>query len=174
MAGIGRGSSYEREAVYGVGRRGLQARSRAGTLALAPPSRSHLPVVVLAPASRHARARREHPRLPYSPDRLPIPDSATRTPTRMKGGWLYIMTNRPNGTLYVGVTADLERRVYQHRTGAVGSFTSEYRLTRLVYCEYHAEILRAIQREKTIKHWRRAWKVRLIRSINWDWADLTP
>jgi putative endonuclease len=53
-------------------------------------------------------------------------------------------------------------------------FTARYHLTRLVYAEYHEEIVRAVQREKAIKHWRRAWKVRLIQSINWDWADLTP
>jgi putative endonuclease len=92
----------------------------------------------------------------------------------MKGGWLYIMTNRPNGTLYVGVTADLERRVAQHHDCTGGTFTAKYHLTRLVYAEYHEEIVRAIQRESAIKHWRRAWKVRLIESINWDWDDLTP
>jgi putative endonuclease len=92
----------------------------------------------------------------------------------MKGGWLYIMTNQPNGTLYVGVTADVERRVAQHREGTGGGFTAKYHLTRLVYAEHHEEIVRAIQREKVLKHWRRAWKVRLIQSINWDWDDLTP
>jgi putative endonuclease len=91
----------------------------------------------------------------------------------MKGGWLYIMTNRPNGTLYVGVTANLTRRVSEHRAGTGGGFTTKYGRTHLVYAEHHEEILRAIQREKTIKHWRRAWKVRLIRTINWDWADLS-
>jgi putative endonuclease len=92
----------------------------------------------------------------------------------MAGGWLYIMSNRPNGTLDIGVTADLARRVQQHQTGT-GSrlFVAEYGLNRLVYAEYHPEILRAIQREKTMKHWRRAWEVRLIRSVNWDWDDLS-
>jgi putative endonuclease len=91
----------------------------------------------------------------------------------MKGGWLYIMSNRPNGTLYVGVTADLERRLSQHRNGTGSQFAAKYNLTRLVYAEYHEEIVRAIQREKAIKHWRRAWKVRLIGTINRDWADLS-
>jgi putative endonuclease len=95
-----------------------------------------------------------------------------RMPIFMAGGWLYIMTNRPNGTLYVGVTADLHRRVLQHQEGTGSQFTAKYGLTRLVYAEYHPEILRAIQREKTLKHWQRAWKVRLIRSVNWDWDDL--
>jgi putative endonuclease len=91
----------------------------------------------------------------------------------MSGGWLYIMTNRPNGTLYVGVTADLARRVGEHQTGRDSCFTTKYALTHLVYAEHHAEILRAIQREKTIKHWRRAWKVRLIMAMNRDWEDLS-
>lgn len=94
------------------------------------------------------------------------------TPFRMAGGWLYIMTNRPNGTLYVGVTADLVRRVAQHQAGTGSEFTAKYGLNRLVYAEPHSEIVRAVQREKTVKHWRRAWKVRLIRSVNWDWEDL--
>ncbi len=88
------------------------------------------------------------------------------------GGWLYIKSNRPNGTLYVGVTADLRRRIAEHQAGIGSLFTAEYGLTRLVYAEHHPDITRAIQREKTIKHWRRAWKVRLIRSVNWDWDDL--
>jgi putative endonuclease len=91
----------------------------------------------------------------------------------MAGGWLYIMTNRPNGTLYVGVTADLARRIAEHHLGIGSQFTAKYGLKRLVYAEHHPEIVRAIQREKTIKRWRRAWKVRLIRSVNWDWDDLS-
>jgi len=91
----------------------------------------------------------------------------------MPGGWLYIMTNRPNGTLYAGVTADLPRRVWQHHMGTGSRFTARYGLSRLVYAEHHTDILGAIQREKTLKHWRRAWKVRLIRAQNWDWADLS-
>ena len=91
----------------------------------------------------------------------------------MAGGWLYIMTNRPNGTLYVGVTADLQRRVWQHRTGAVEGFTQRYELERLVYAEHHEEIREAIRREKAIKRWRRAWKVRLIQGSNPEWADIT-
>jgi putative endonuclease len=91
----------------------------------------------------------------------------------MAGGWLYIMTNRPNGILYVGVTADLARRISEHQMEVGSQFTAQFGLKRLVYAEHHPEILRAIQREKTIKHWRRAWKVRLIRSVNWDWDDLS-
>ena len=64
-----------------------------------------------------------------------------------KGGWVYIMTNKPNGTLYVGVTNDLSRRVFEHREGAIGGFTKRYGLKRLVYFERHEDIGRAIQRE---------------------------
>jgi putative endonuclease len=82
------------------------------------------------------------------------------------------MTNRPNGTLYVGVTNDIVRRAFEHRTGAVPGFTKRYGLRRLVYAERHEEILAAIQREKNVKDWPHAWKIRLIRGQNPDWEDL--
>jgi putative endonuclease len=91
----------------------------------------------------------------------------------MSGGWVYIMTNKRDGTLYVGVTADLSRRVYQHRTGAIEGFTKRYALNLLVYAEQHDDIRDAIQREKAIKGWRRAWKVRLIHGANPEWNDLS-
>jgi len=87
-------------------------------------------------------------------------------------GWVYIMTNRPNGTLYVGVTSDLPRRAFEHREGAVEGFTKRYGLKRLVYAEPHEDIRTAIQKEKTMKHWPRAWKVRLILAANPNWDDL--
>jgi len=90
----------------------------------------------------------------------------------MQGGWVYIMTNRPNGTLYVGVTSDLARRAWEHREGVADSFTSRYGLKRLVYAERHDEIVSAIQREKNLKHWSRAWKVTLILKSNPNWDDL--
>jgi putative endonuclease len=83
------------------------------------------------------------------------------------------MTNRPNGTLYIGVTNDLSRRVWEHKTGAVPGFTSQYGLTRLVYAEQHGDIRDAIRRERTMKTWRRAWKVRLIQTENPEWIDLS-
>jgi putative endonuclease len=89
-----------------------------------------------------------------------------------RGGWGYIMTNRPNGTLYVGVTNDIARRAFEHWTGAVPGFTKRYGLRRLVHVERHEEILPAIQREKNIKDWPRAWKIRLILGQNPDWEDL--
>jgi len=90
----------------------------------------------------------------------------------MPGGWVYIVTNRPNGTLYVGVTSDLAKRLWEHREGVVDGFTKRYGLKRLVFAEQHEEISLAIQREKNMKHWPRAWKVRLIRGQNPNWDDL--
>jgi putative endonuclease len=90
----------------------------------------------------------------------------------MKGGWVYIVTNRPNGTLYVGVTSDLPRRTWQHREGVAEGFTKRYGLKRLVFAERHDAIAAAIQREHNIKHWPRAWKIRLILAQNPNWDDL--
>jgi putative endonuclease len=90
----------------------------------------------------------------------------------MGGGWVYIMTNRPNGTLYVGVTAELGPRIWQHREAVADGFTKRYGLKRLVYAERHEDIRIALQREKNIKHWPRRWKVSLIQAGNPDWADL--
>lgn len=90
----------------------------------------------------------------------------------MSGGWVYIMTNRPNGALYVGVTGNLARRIWEHREGAADGFTKRYDLKRLVYAEMHQDIRFAIQREKNLKHWPRAWKVRLIHAQNPEWDDL--
>ena len=90
----------------------------------------------------------------------------------MPAGWVYIMSNRPNGTLYVGVTSNIRRRAYEHREDMVDGFTRQYGLKRLVYAERHEDMVSAIQREKNIKHWPRAWKVRLIGRQNPDWADL--
>jgi putative endonuclease len=88
------------------------------------------------------------------------------------GGWVYIMTNRPNGTLYVGTTSNLSRRVWEHREGVADGFTKRYGLRHLVYAERHENILSAKQREMNIKHWPRAWKVRLILRDNPQWEDL--
>jgi putative endonuclease len=90
----------------------------------------------------------------------------------MKSFWVYILASRPRGTLYVGMTNDLIRRVYQHREGVVGGFTQQYRVKSLVYYEQHATAFAAIQREKNIKHWPRQWKIDLIRSLNPDWRNL--
>lgn len=90
----------------------------------------------------------------------------------MAGGWVYIVTNRPDGVLYVGVTSDIARRAHEHREGSVDGFTKRYGLKRLVYVEAHDGIAEAIRREKTLKRWPRAWKVRLIHADNPGWDDL--
>jgi putative endonuclease len=91
----------------------------------------------------------------------------------MPAGWIYIMTNRLNGTLYLGVTSDLMRRVREHQSGFGCTFTSRYKLYWLVYYEPHCDILTAIKRETNVKRWPRAWKVRLINAGNPEWADLS-
>jgi len=83
-----------------------------------------------------------------------------------------MLTNRPNGILYTGVTADLSRRVYEHREGLYKGFTKRHGLKRLVYYEAFDDIRASIQREKNIKHYSRAWKVGLIQEMNPDWRDL--
>jgi len=90
----------------------------------------------------------------------------------MPGGWVYIVTNRPNGVLYTGVTSDIARRAYEHREGLVPGFTRKYECKRLVWYERHDEIAAAIQREKNIKHWPRAWKAQMIVETNPGWVDL--
>lgn len=90
----------------------------------------------------------------------------------MQGGWVYIMTNRANGTLYAGVTSDLPRRVWEHRKGAADGFTKKYGLKRLVWAERHNDIRSALQRECNLKHWPRAWKIQLILAGNPAWNGL--
>ncbi len=86
--------------------------------------------------------------------------------------YVYIMASRPNGTIYVGVTNDLIRRVYEHRQGQVDGFTARYNVKRLVYFEATEDVTAAIQREKNLKHWKRDWKIALIERDNPDWSDL--
>ncbi|WP_310498695.1 GIY-YIG nuclease family protein [Sandarakinorhabdus sp.] len=89
-----------------------------------------------------------------------------------KGGHVYILASRRQGTLYIGVTADLMRRVSEHRLGETPGFTRRYGANRLVWHEAHGEITSAIAREKQLKHWNRAWKIRLIETANPEWRDL--
>ena len=89
-------------------------------------------------------------------------------------GWLYILANRPGGTLYIGVTNDLVRRVSEHSEGAVEGFTKRYDVKHLVYYEQHDTVPLAIQREKNLKHWSREWKIDLVLSLNPEWRDLYP
>jgi putative endonuclease len=90
----------------------------------------------------------------------------------MEGGWVYILTNAPFGTLYTGVTADLARRIWQHRYGKGSAFCQRHGLTRLVYCEHYERIEDAIAREKAMKAWKRRWKTQAIEKINPTWKDL--
>ena len=92
----------------------------------------------------------------------------------MKQPCVYILASRRNGTLYIGVTADLVTRVSQHRDNAVDGFTKKYRVHTLVWFELHETMPDAISREKAIKEWKRAWKTRLIQSRNPYWLDLYP
>ncbi|MEQ8747975.1 GIY-YIG nuclease family protein [Pyruvatibacter sp.] len=86
--------------------------------------------------------------------------------------FVYIMTNRKHGTLYIGQTDDLPKRAHQHRNGLVDGFTKEYGLKRLVYFEATEDRDSARYREHQLKNWQRAWKIELIEKINPDWQDL--
>jgi putative endonuclease len=86
--------------------------------------------------------------------------------------YVYLITNERYGTLYVGVTNDLLRRVYEHREGVVQGFSKQHGLGRLVWFEAHDDVLAAIKREKVIKRWRRDWKMNLIQAMNPNWDDL--
>jgi putative endonuclease len=88
--------------------------------------------------------------------------------------YVYILASRIGGTLYIGVTSDLVRRVYEHREKLVPGFTEQYDVSRLVYFEQFGEVEAAIQREKRLKKWKRAWKVRLLEEKNPNWDDLYP
>jgi putative endonuclease len=88
--------------------------------------------------------------------------------------YVYILASRIGGTLYIGVTSDLIRRVHEHREKLVRGFTQKYGIARLVYFEQFGDVGMAIRREKQLKGWKRAWKVRLIEEQNPNWDDLYP
>ncbi len=88
--------------------------------------------------------------------------------------WVYILASRPRGTLYIGVTNNILGRVELHREGKGKSFTSRYRVSMLVYLEEFNDINEAIQREKNLKRYLRAWKIKMIEESNPQWADLYP
>ena len=90
----------------------------------------------------------------------------------MKSYYVYILASRRDGAIYVGITSDLVKRVYEHRSKFVPGFTSRYNITRLVWFEVHGDPLTAISREKEIKKWRQAWKIALIVKDNPEWRDL--
>ncbi len=90
----------------------------------------------------------------------------------MKQYYIYILASRRNGTLYVGVTSDLLKRIYEHKQDLVDGFTKKYHVHTLVYYEVHNDIRAAIEREKQIKKWNRRWKMRLVEEMNSEWRDL--
>ena len=89
-----------------------------------------------------------------------------------RASYVYILASECYGTLYVGVTSDLVKRIWQHREGLADGFTKKYKVKRLVWFETHGDIIEAITREKQLKKWARAWKVALIQENNPDWRDL--
>jgi putative endonuclease len=91
----------------------------------------------------------------------------------MSAFWVYILASRYRGTMYVGVTNDLSRRMAEHKSGVVPGFTRRYKTDLLVYCESYTSILEARARERTLKRWHRDWKFKLIEAENPDWHDLT-
>jgi putative endonuclease len=91
---------------------------------------------------------------------------------RDRSFWVYILASKLGGTLYIGVTNNLIRRVYEHRTDAVPGFTKKYGVHRLVYFEQFSDIENAIRREKRLKKWSRSWKIQLIEHSNPNWDDL--
>ena len=90
----------------------------------------------------------------------------------MKTPGIYILTNKPKGTLYIGVTSNLPARIYQHKNRFVDSFSKKYNLHRLAYYELHENMYSAITREKQLKKWNREWKIQLIEKMNPSWRDL--
>jgi putative endonuclease len=90
----------------------------------------------------------------------------------MRGGYVYMMTNKPFGVLYTGVTADVRARAFQHREGTGSKFCRRYNCNKLVLAEPHPTIEEAIAREKAIKAWPRLWKLELIQASNPNWDDL--
>ncbi|WP_332876188.1 GIY-YIG nuclease family protein [Massilia sp. S19_KUP03_FR1] len=89
-----------------------------------------------------------------------------------KYSYVYLLASRPYGTLYIGVTSDLIKRVWEHREGFVSGFTKQYNVKQLVWYEMHGYIMAAITREKQLKEWQRAWKIELIQKTNPHWRDL--
>ncbi|MBN2689582.1 MAG: GIY-YIG nuclease family protein [Gammaproteobacteria bacterium] len=90
----------------------------------------------------------------------------------MQYSYIYVITNKRNGTLYIGVTSNLPHRISQHKSKTIKGFSSKYNLTKLVYYEKHSNIMQAIKREKNLKNWKRLWKLNLIESFNPEWKDL--
>jgi putative endonuclease len=92
----------------------------------------------------------------------------------MMAYYVYLLASKKNGTLYLGVTNNIVRRIYEHKTKVVDGFTTRYGVDKLVWFEIYDDALTAIAREKELKKWRRDWKIRLIEENNLEWIDLYP
>ena len=86
--------------------------------------------------------------------------------------YVYILASKRNGTLYTGMTSNLHKRIWQHKNKLIPGFTEKYKVTNLVYYEIHEDPIEAITREKQVKKWNRAWKMKLIETENPEWSDL--
>ena len=91
----------------------------------------------------------------------------------MKNYYIYILASKKNGTLYIGMTNDLVRRIFEHKSGSIEGFTKKYSVDKLVYLESTTDVNEAIAREKRLKKWKRQWKIDLIENSNPDWRDLS-
>lgn len=94
-------------------------------------------------------------------------------PHRLRHYQVYILTNKPHGTLYIGMTNHIGRRIFQHRFNTTDSFTHKYSVNKIVYLENYTDVNLAIKREKQLKNWHRAWKIKLIQQANPRWEDLS-
>jgi putative endonuclease len=90
----------------------------------------------------------------------------------MKNYYVYILCSKRNGSLYIGITNDLNKRIQEHRAKLIPGFTAKYSINRLVYFEIFDSAITAIHREKCLKEWQRAWKIQLIEKVNPEWKDL--
>lgn len=108
------------------------------------------------------------------PGRAASREPGIHNPAVTMACYVYMLASKKNGTLYLGVTNDIVRRGYEHRTKAVDGFTTRYGVDKLVWFEIYDDALTAITREKELKKWRRAWKIRLIEENNREWVDLYP
>ena len=90
----------------------------------------------------------------------------------MENFYVYILASEKNGTLYVGITSNLIKRIYEHKNNIVKGFTEKYKVHKLVYYEECSDIYEAIQRKKQVKRWYRKWKIELIENFNPEWEDL--
>lgn len=103
---------------------------------------------------------------------LSFPQAGIYNKGTMKQYYVYLMASKKNGTLYIGVTNNLLKRIYEHKNGLIAGFTRKYRIYKPVYYEVHNDIYQAITREKRMKKWKRQWKINLIEKFNPDWRDL--